>query len=557
VRALASPVRSRAGAGLLCLLLALVAGDGLAPAAWPPPPGVPEFLEAAPGQPLPPPLARALGRLEAAALEAHIRFLASPPLAGRGLASEGLEAALEYVAAVLARAGVAPLPPPAPPHEAPPSFFQPVPLRAVHHPSGCLELRQLTGPSLRQQLFAPGVEVLLPEVAALDLEAPVVFAGHGIREPVLAHDDYAALPVRGCVVVVLDGTPEGPAWAAPAVRRRWVGDSAEERWEAKLEVAEELGAAALVGIELEQAWEEETPPSHFFLPADELPAGRPIPLVTASPAVAAFLAAAEPPVPSLADRAPGPLPGMTARLVAVGVEERVTSRNVLAVIPGSSEALRGEAVMIGAHVDHLGRVGGSVYPGADDNASGVAALLEIARLLAESPVKPRRSILLAAWTGEEEGKLGSDFYLRHPRWPVEKTVAYLNLDMIGHRFSPEEIRALVTASTCQCADRFLSHLDAARFLETGVARWAPHLDAVLQRAARGLGLALHLDRVDGRHGGSDYRGFARARVPFLRFFGNFFPGYHEPTDTPQGVDLEAVRQQAQLCLASAWLLADE
>ncbi len=544
-------------AGLLCLVPAWAGGEGF-PAATPPAPrAVPEFLEAGPSEPLPQPLARALSSLAAAALEAHIRFLASPALAGRGLGSDGLEAALEYVAAVLARAGIAPLPPPSSPQRSPVSFFQPVPLRAVRHPSGCLELHDASPCHPRRQLFAPGPEVLLPEAAALDLEAPVVFAGYGIREPALSHDDYAALSVRGCVVVVLDGTPEGPTWQASAVRRRWAGESADTRWEAKLEAAAELGAAALLGIEPDRAWEEESPPLPFFLPADADASGKRPPLVRASPAVAAFLEAADSPARPLHRRPPGRLADVTARLVAVGVEEPVTSRNVLAVIPGSSESLRGEAVMIGAHADHLGRLGETVYPGADDNASGVATLLEIARALAATPVKPKRSILLAAWTGEEEGKLGSDHYLRHPRWPIEKTVAYLNLDMLGHRFSPEEIRELVMASGCQDADRFISRLDAARFVETGVAEWAPHLDGVLQRAARGLGLALHLDRVDGRHGGSDYRGFARLRVPFLRFFGNFFPGYHEPTDTPEGVDLEAVRQQAQLCLACAWLLADQ
>ena len=106
---------------------------------------------------------------------------------------------------------------------------------------------------------------------------------------------------------------------------------------------------------------------------------------------------------------------------------------------GEDESLRNEYVIIGAHFDHLGMGGPAsrardtvaVHHGADDNASGVAALLEIARSFAMSHARPRRTILFAFWTGEEEGKFGSSHYTRHPRWPLATSKAYLNLDMIG------------------------------------------------------------------------------------------------------------------------------
>jgi hypothetical protein len=85
---------------------------------------------------------------------------------------------------------------------------------------------------------------------------------------------------------------------------------------------------------------------------------------------------------------------------------------------------------------------------------------------------------------------------------------------------------------------------------------APDLAPVLAKAARGSGLALHLDRTDGKSGGSDYREFARKGLPFVRFFGNYFDGYHEPTDTPDRLDAGQVLKMARLALASAWLMAD-
>jgi len=103
---------------------------------------------------------------------------------------------------------------------------------------------------------------------------------------------------------------------------------------------------------------------------------------------------------------------------------------------------------------------------------------------------------------------------------------------------------------------FLSAVDPARFIELGLAEWAEEVAPVLKSAARGVGLALRLDRTDGKTGGSDYREFAWRGVGFVRFFGNYFDGYHEPADRVETLDREQVLRVARLALASAWLLAD-
>jgi Zn-dependent M28 family amino/carboxypeptidase len=239
-----------------------------------------------------------------------------------------------------------------------------------------------------------------------------------------------------------------------------------------------------------------------------------------------------------------------------GAEDVVISRNVIAVLAGSDAALRSEAVVVGAHMDHLGRVGGIVHPGADDNASGTAAVLQMASALAAVPQRPKRTIVFAFWTGEEEGHLGSDYYVHHPAWPLPHTTLYANLDMIAHPWLPEEIKKLVADVRLPGSEAFLARVKPADFIEPGVAAWAPELCPVLAQAARGLGLSLHFDRTDGKHGGSDYRAFARKDLRFIRFFGNYFPGYHEPTDTIEGVDPVQVRKIAALALATVWLVAD-
>jgi Zn-dependent M28 family amino/carboxypeptidase len=186
----------------------------------------------------------------------------------------------------------------------------------------------------------------------------------------------------------------------------------------------------------------------------------------------------------------------------------------------------------------------------------VAALLEIARVLAASPVRPRRTLLFAFWTGEEEGKFGSGHYTRHPRWPLAGTKAYLNLDMIGHPWTPAELQTLVAGAGLKEPKAFLEGLDPAAFTEPGLPQGHPELASALLQAGGGTGMSLHLDWTDGRSGGSDYRDFARLQVPFVRFFGDYFPDYHKPGDTLDRLDPGQVKRMARLVLATAWLLAD-
>ena len=173
-----------------------------------------------------------------------------------------------------------------------------------------------------------------------------------------------------------------------------------------------------------------------------------------------------------------------------------------------------------------------------------------------SPVRPKRTILFAFWTGEEEGKFGSSHYTRHPRWPLAATQAYLNLDMIGHPWTPQELQELVADPSLKAPEKFLEGLQPTHFAEPGLSTNHRELGPVVARAGRGTGMSLHLDWTDGKSGGSDYRDFARLNVPFLRFFGDYFPDYHKPGDTLNQLDPEQVRRMARLVLATAWLLAD-
>jgi len=517
-----------------------------------------DFVLAEPAPPVPQPLASALRGIEAEALAAHVAFLASPALEGRALGDRGLEAAAEYAASALAAAGILPLLEAAKQDGSRDRYFQPVPIRAITGFAGELAVEASRGGESRRRSLSSGVDCVLSPLSPGGFTAPVVFAGHGIREPRVGRDDYAGLDVRGKAVLVLRGVPEGDPWRDPALSDRYDAAKPDERWEAKRETAQALGAVALLAAESEGFpgdLTKEPPATSFFLPFDATDEA--LPVVRLSPAATrTLLAAAGLDASSARVEKPRELPGVSVTVRATGSEALTWSRNVIGFLAGSDARLRDEAVVLGAHLDHLGRSGDALYPGADDDASGVSALLEIARALAALPSRPKRTVVFAFWTGEEEGKLGSGHYVRHPAWPLERTAAYLNLDMIGHPWRPEEIRKLVADSGVPDGDALLSKVEATRFAELGLPVDATGLAAALRWAGPASGMALHLDRTDGTHGGSDYRDFARARLPFVRFFGNFFPGYHEPGDRPESLDATQVQRMARLALASAWRLAD-
>jgi hypothetical protein len=517
-----------------------------------------DFVRAEPATPPPEPLASTLQGIRVEALAAHIAFLASPALEGRGLGGQGLEAAAEYAASTLALAGIPPLADAAKDEGARDRYFQSVPLREISGFAGEITVETRRGEEVQRRSFSSGVDGVFSSWSPGSLTAPVVFASCGIREEKLGRDDYAGLDVRGKVVLILRGVPEGEPWRDPALLARYDAAKADDRWEAKQETAQAAGAAAVLAVEGEDLAKDlarEPLPASFFLPFDGPDEGPP--LVRLSPTAArALLAAASLDAVSARVAKPRELPGVTVTLRATGSERVAWSRNVIGFLAGSDPKLRDEAVILGAHMDHLGKSGDVICPGADDNASGVSALLEIARAFAALPGRPKRTVVFAFWTGEEEGKFGSGHYVRHPLWPLARTAFYVNLDMIAHPWLPEEIRKLVADTKLRDGEAFLASVKPTEFAEPGLPVDAPELAAALRWAGPATGMALHLDRTDGTHGGSDYRDFARARVPWIRFFGNFFPGYHEPGDTPANLDPAQVQRMARLAFATAWRLAD-
>jgi hypothetical protein len=361
----------------------------------------------------------------------HVAFLADDKLQGRDTGSEGHRQAAEYVAREFAHAGLEPA--------GSEGFFQPVKLISrtiVEGESSLVLLRNASRASLtfgEDAIFSARVE------PPAELDAELVFAGYGLSIPEAQHDDYAGLDVRDKLVVYLSGAPariSGPLAAhmqSPAERAA---------------VLKQHGAKGAVMIQnpknMDIPWERAKlarflPAMSFADPSMDETHGMKL-MVVINPANAEKLfdgsghtfreilkaADSEKPLPHFT------LPARLEVKSRVKTAE-VLSQNVVALLPGHDPILKNEYVVFTAHLDHIGVgkpiKGDAIYNGAMDNASGVAAQLDVAARLKESGTKLRRSVLFVAVTGEEKGLLGSRFFANHPTVAPGSIVANINTDM--------------------------------------------------------------------------------------------------------------------------------
>lgn len=232
------------------------------------------------------------------------------------------------------------------------------------------------------------------------------------------------------------------------------------------------------------------------------------------------------------------------RVLVKPAEERVTAENVLAYIEGSDK--KDELVVLTAHYDHIGVENGVVYNGADDDGSGTVALLEIAEAFATAKREgrgPRRSVLVMPVSGEEKGLLGSRYYSEHPVFPLERTIADLNIDMIGRIDS--------------------AHATSAPYVYIiGSDRLSSGLHSANEEANKGVGLQLdytfNAESDPNRfYYRSDHYNFARKNVPSIFYFSGVHEDYHQPGDDVEKIRFDLLRQRAELVFRTTWLLANQ
>lgn len=221
-------------------------------------------------------------------------------------------------------------------------------------------------------------------------------------------------------------------------------------------------------------------------------------------------------------------------------EESAAVPNVIAWLPGSDPALQNEYMVIGAHLDHLGNRGGSLYPGADDNGSGSTAILSIARALSLNPVKPKRSVLFIWFAAEEIGLVGSRHYTDNPTLPLDQMICMLNIDMVGRNEEQEGETAGENLNTL--------HL-------VGSERGDKALHQLILRANESVGFTFEFDEEDV-FGRSDQANFFRKGISAAFLFGGFHPDYHQPGDGPEKINYDKIASAARLFYLTAFLAAE-
>jgi Zn-dependent M28 family amino/carboxypeptidase len=222
-------------------------------------------------------------------------------------------------------------------------------------------------------------------------------------------------------------------------------------------------------------------------------------------------------------------------------EEPLRTPNVVAWFEGGDPAVAHEYLIVGAHLDHLGRSQADVYLGADDNASGTTAILQIAEAVSRNPEKPRRSVLLIAFAAEELGLFGSKYYCEQPLKPLDKLICMLNLDMVGRNEENDKETAQENEDTM--------HL-------VGSQKTAKGLHETALEANRHVNFKFEFDEEEKVFQRSDHLSFHEKGIPVAAVFCGFGPRYHRTTDTLEGINYHKIVSAARLGYLMLMLAAE-
>lgn len=404
-----------------------------------------------------------------------------------------------------------------------------------------------------------------------------VFAGYGISSSELKYDDYAASNVKDKLAIVFSGTPDGDN---PHSQFTQAG-----QLRFKVAAARAAGVRALIVIAREEKFAEDRLTRLSYDNNGE--AG--VPVLAISRQLAARLFATHPnqtirdferaaDVRNLtADlrKLRQPWPVLTADISVDVIRRDSPSHNVIGILPGSDPKLKDEAIVIGAHYDHLGRGGdgslaqreGEIHHGADDNASGTAGLLELARLFSTQQPKPRRTIVFIAFSGEEEGLIGSNYYVNHPVVPLQNTVAMINLDMVGRlkdqklviggvgtaaewramidrANSEANILAVFSSPTDERSADVRVSLDP-KVIPAGApivigSNGRPVVTVEFPKVSRDAAAPFSLTLNEDGFGPSDHSSFYGKQIPVLFFWTGTHADYHKPSDTAEKINYEGL-----------------
>jgi len=475
-----------------------------------------------------------------ARLQQHIFYLASDALNGRRTGTQGANDAAHYIAGEFSRLGLRP---------------------ALQRAGASRRLSVAMTQYLQSFPYVAGVELgrsndlkigesslrtdedwmPLGFSSNARVDGQIAFVGFGITATELNHDDYAGGIAKGRIAIALQGTPDGENPHGQFARFEGV------RWKAI--AARNAGAKALIVIAREANLKEDRL-STLTYDNSAGDAGLPV-IVISRPAADRVLQPSNSSVSQLEQAAKAKttnldrvLTGELALTTDV-VRKEVQAYNVIGVLEGSDRLLKNETIIVGAHYDHLGTGGegslaprsGEIHHGADDNASGTAGVIELARLFTSQRPKPKRTIVFMCFSGEEEGLLGSNYYVNHPVVPLANTVAMINMDMIG-RMKDRKLIVGGVGTAKEWREMIGSGNVAQSVQVTATAGAAPPSGMPVVVSANGRPImsvdsskAFDLTLQEDGYGPSDHSSFYAKQIPVLFFWTGTHNDYHKPSDT--------------------------
>jgi hypothetical protein len=481
-------------------------------------------------------LSAATPPIDADRLLGHIKFLASDDLKGRASGSPELERAADYIAQQFKDIGLRP-------GGDDGTWFEPFQLIAgltvgdgnslvVSDRSKSIHLA--LGSTYYPLSAVPNESPAVPSERMDSL--PLVFAGYGLSAREANYDDYAGLDVAGKAVIIFSHEPQETDPNSPLNGNRPMSETTVYK---KAEIAHRLGARVLLVVSDPSHTTDQGLYHSFDVVPDTDEAGMPVLRVRRNEMQALL---DEWGLDALARQIDRDLRPRSHLIKDARVDyteylahNRRTVRNVVGVMPGSDPSRAGEVIVIGAHYDHVGLGGrlsitperaGEIHNGADDNASGTASVIEIARAAMADRARFPRTLIFVTFAGEERGLLGSAHYVASPPVSIGETVAMLNLDMVGRSRGDVDVSGLDDNT----------------------------LKSDLLAAAQATG-GIDIKQEGPGAGRSDDSSFLAARVPAINFFTGFHADYHRPTDDWEKIDKAGTARVATLALEFAARLA--
>jgi hypothetical protein len=480
--------------------------------------------------------------IQAAHLKKHVYTLASDEFEGRETGTPGQEKAAAYISTYYESLGMKPA------NKG--NWYQTYPLKRETN----LGSRADAG----GQAFAFLDHFYFFGMEAMELKANnVVFAGYGIRDK--RHNDYKKIskPEANTWVMCLQGEPISPKGKSKITKSNETSDWNDDVY-LKAEAARKAGATALLVVNTNyemymrrvRYWLEQP---RMILERDQKPVEqKEIPIIYISPDFAnALLKESGNTVQTMQEKLnKGKMtkPVFCAGDVLFHVEqkiERIEAENVLAFIEGSDPVLKNEVVVVSAHYDHIGIVNGQINNGADDDASGTSAAMEIGEAFytaSKDGKGPRRSVLILHVSGEEKGLLGSEWYSDHPVYPLNSTICDLNIDMIG-RIDAEH------------KDSNYVYLIGSDKLSTDLHKISEqcnqtHTNLVLDYTYNSP------DDPNRFYYRSDHYNFAKHNIPVIFYFSGVHEDYHKPGDDASKILYNKMETITRLVFHTAWNVAN-